>query len=211
MNGRRTLWLLPAFVLLSFLVANAILRSVAHRYAMESLLDTGFVQLLTAAVLGLTFLFAFCSTMLTLPVSLSWVEGSILMLVYTLRELDFHRFFTKGLVTNFGFYFGPSPIVQKMIAGSVLLLLFLALSHLIWSHWRVVFDGIARRTPWALHLALWAGLLFCSQAIDKIDLVASWAFTVVALEETLELAAALTMAGVVVQLVFDPPAEGEWS
>lgn len=161
-----------------------------QEWAKQSLEDDGLISYVT---MGLIIL-ALGTTLLIAKNSPSEYRRSIyilayVILIYLLREADFHRLFTPEHVTRGKFYLDPSiSITQKIAGGTPLLLLFAAIFYLLYRYTGLLIRHIIKGHSWALAVVLWAIAIFLSQVVDRSSLNrGAFGF---ALEELLELAAA---------------------
>ena len=91
-----------------------------------------------------------------------------LMIFFALRELDFDKAFTTSGVLSSNLYRGDSPLMTKLIAGSVLLLFLLVLFRLVRFGGPATLRGLKARASWAL-LAITAALtMIFSKSIDGL-------------------------------------------
>jgi hypothetical protein len=123
-----------------------------------------------------------------------WVRYTLyatayVILVYGLREADFHRLFTEEHVTRLKYYYHPDiSITEKLVAGIPMLILLGCFFYLVIRYARTVVCGLIEQKTWAIALALWATTIFISQLIDKSDL--NFTYTGNVIEEMMELCAA---------------------
>jgi hypothetical protein len=121
--------------------------------------------------------------------ALKWAQLSYLLLIYAMREMDFHRLFTEEHVSRWKLYAGPFPLQDKIIGGVVVLLTIIVMLHFIGSNLGVFWRSLKAMQSWAVHVIIWAALLFSSQVLDK----SRWhgLFFEVTLEENMEFGAAI--------------------
>ena len=157
--------------------------------ARSMLQDDGLVQILTAAALIAGCLLCLQRALRKIPPALKWGQLSYLLLIYAMREMDFHRLFTEEHVSRWKLYAGPYPIEDKIIGGVVVLLTIVVMVHFIGSNFRHFWDSLKSMQSWAVHVIIWAVLLASSQMLDK----SRWhgIFVEVAIEENMELGAAI--------------------
>ena len=164
----------------------------------ELLGDSGVIQNLTAG-----FLFAgamICLQRATRKISpvFKWAELSFLLVIYALREMDFHRRFTIEHLSNKKFYLGPDPMMAKIIAGAVVLLTVIALLHFTLSNMRYFFEQLKKLRPWAIQIIVWATLLFGAQILDKSPLRDYFIEHI--LEENMEFAASIMIVLILMEV-----------
>ncbi len=183
-------WWMPTYVTL-LLMGTSILAvcSIDRSTAFSMMNDDGLVQILTAFVLISSFIFCLQRALRKIPPALKWGQLSYLMLIYAMREMDFHRLFTAEHVSRWKLYAGPYPLQDKIIGGFVVLLTIVVMVYFIGSNFRYFWKSLKARQSWAVHVIFWAVLLFGAQVLDK----SSWhgLFFEVALEENMEFGAAI--------------------
>ena len=176
-----TLLVMGIFILVLFNIDESTARSM--------LKDDGMVQIMTAAVLIASCLLCLQRALRKIFPAFKWAELSYLLLIYAMREMDFHRLFTEEHVSRWKLYAGPFPLHEKIIGGIVVLLTIIVMVHFIGSNFRFYWKSLKERQSWAVHVIFWAVLLFGSQMLDK----SRWhgIFVEVASEENMELGAAI--------------------
>ncbi len=108
------------------------------------------------------------------PIGLAYV-----VLIYFLREADFHRLFTPEHITRGAFYASKDvPLLHKLIAATLLILVLISFLYIA-----VKYFSFTLRT-WAVSLTLWVTTLFASQLCDRLSTKISGHGRV--LEESLE-------------------------
>jgi len=151
--------------------------------------DDGLVQILTAAVLIASCLLCLQRALRKIHPAFKWAELSYLLLIYAMREMDFHRLFTEEHVSRWKLYAGPFPLQDKIIGGVVVLFTIVVMLYFFGRNFRHFWISLKAKQSWAVHVIVWAVLLFSSQMLDK----SRWhgIFTEVALEENMEFGAAI--------------------
>jgi len=140
------------------------------RVGARALTDTGWVSWLTLASQGaaLILIVASLRTASTARSRLSLLVLSYVVLVYLLREADFHRLFTVDHVTRLGFYFdAEAPVSQRLIAGLVMGLFLACSIALVTGHGVRTVRALRSGKPWAVSLFLAGFLLILSQVVDQ--------------------------------------------
>jgi hypothetical protein len=135
--------------------------------------DSGFISIITLTfqVSVLLMLIVFLHQANLGSNKLSVITIFYVLLIYFLREADFHRLFTLEHVTRLKFYtMDIIPAWQKYIAASMLLLFLLCLLLLLIKHGSFALNRLKIFEPWAVALLLWFSLLIFSQICDKTDL-----------------------------------------
>lgn len=176
-----TLLVMGIFILVLFNIDESTARSM--------LKDDGLVQIMTAVVLIVSCLLCLQRALRKISPAFKWAELSFLLLIYAMREMDFHRLFTEEHVSRWKLYAGPFPLHEKIIGGIVVLLTLIVMLHFIGSNFRYFWKSLKERQSWAVHVVFWAILLFSSQMLDK----SRWhgIFAEVAIEENMEFGAAI--------------------
>jgi hypothetical protein len=183
-------WWMPTYTTLlvmgSFILA---MYSIDEATARSMLEDDGLVQILTAVVLLASCLLCLVRALREIPPVLQWAQLSYLLLIYAMREMDFHRLFTEEHVSRWELYVEPFPLQEKIIGGVVVLLTLIVMLHFIGRNWRVFWRSLKAMQSWAVHVIIWAALLFSSQMLDK----SRWHgfFFEVTFEENMEFGAAI--------------------
>lgn len=94
-----------------------------------------------------------------------------IVLIYGLREADFHRLFTEKHITRGKFYTHPDiPIWPKIIGGLPLLIFFGLFFFILIRYTSFTLSHLKKCRAWAIALALWFITLFTSQLLDRSDL-----------------------------------------
>ena len=160
-------WAATAF---SYALVHAFL--IPEPWRTQSLEDDGFFSYLTIAL-------AFIALLITLKNATNMQQSqhrfalylmSYMILIYLLREADFHRLFTDEHVTRGKFYTNPDiSLQQKLFGGMPMLVFFLASFFMIGKYGRLLAQHALKRDAWAIAFFLWGGLLFASQVIDRSD------------------------------------------
>ena len=183
-------WWMPTYMTLLVMgIFIMIMYSIEEATAHSMLEDDGLVQILTAVVLIASCLICLQRALRKISPALQWAELSYLLLIYAMREMDFHRLFTEEHISRWELYVEPFPLQDKIIGGVALLLTLIIMLHFIWSNWHVFWRSLKAMQSWAVHEILWAFLLFSSQMLDK----SRWHgfFFEVTLEENMEFGAAI--------------------
>ena len=90
------------------------------------------------------------------------------VLIYLLREADFHRLFTDEHVTRGRFYLDASiSITQRLLAAAVMLPFFGCALFLVGRYALPILRALRAREPWAVCLTLWGTALVGSQVADQ--------------------------------------------
>jgi hypothetical protein len=183
-------WWMPTYITLSIMgISILAMFNIDETTARSMLKDDGLVQILTATVLIASCFLCLQRALRKIPPAFKWAELSYLLLIYAMREMDFHRLFTEEHVSRWKLYAGPFPLHEKIIGGVVVLLTIIIMLHFIGSNLPIFWRSLKKKQSWAVHVIFWAVLLFSSQMLDK----SRWhgIFVEVALEENMEFGAAI--------------------
>ena len=196
-EGHFSKWL-PTYLSFAVLGVSLIVQLFFDEIRVRLLLaDSGLIQILTAAVLIAACLICLQRALRKIPPVFKWAQLSYLVLIYAMREMDFHRLFTQEHVSRIKLYTGPYPLHEKIVGGVILLFSLIVLLHFIFSNFRFYWEQLKKRQPWAIQVIVWAILLSGSQALDKSpwhgDLLE------IILEENMEFAAAIMVSMVVLK------------
>jgi hypothetical protein len=185
-------WWMPTYVTLLLMgISILVMFNINETTARSMLKDDGLVQILTAGTLIAACIFCLQRALRKIPPAFKWGQLSFLLLIYAMREMDFHRLFTEEHVGRWKLYAGPFPLQDKIIGGIVVLLTIVVMVHYIGWNFRHFWKSLKARQSWGVHIILWAVLLFSSQMLDK----SRWhgIFVEVALEENMEFGAAIML------------------
>ena len=160
------LGLLPIYILIHiFLIPESV--------GIEAISDSGHVSIITLALIGSTLL-----SLVTLIVNkeLSHLKFTLIamayvVLIYFLRELDFHRLFTLEHITKAKFYTALAvPLWQKILVGLITAFFILCFSYLLIKYTTFIWKKFREYEPWAVAIVLWFLILLFSQLCDKSSL-----------------------------------------
>ena len=153
--------------------------------------DDGLVQILTAVILNAGWIFCLQRALRKIPPAFKWGQLSYLILIYAMREMDFHRLTTGETADRLIFFTGPYPLHEKIIGGIIWLVFVVVMLHFIASNFRYFWNALKTKQSWAVHVLIWAFLFSSSQALDK----SIWHgdFAEVAFEENMEFGAAIVL------------------
>jgi hypothetical protein len=178
----------PCLVFLYSLVHVFLLPEEFGRQAIE---DSGLFSWLTIllALAAMIIILRHAGSETSNAAKLSLYATAYVILIYALREADFHRLFTEEHVTKLKFYRHPDiAMVQKLLAGIPMFLLLGCFFYLVIRYTGTVFSGLLKKSPWAVSLVLWGATIFVSQLFDKSDFNNTYRGRVV--EELMEFCAA---------------------
>ena len=191
-------WWMPTYITLlvmgSFILTMFKIDETTARLMLK---DSGLVQILTAVVLIASCLLCLYRALRKIPPAFTWAQLSYLLLIYAMREMDFHRLFTQEHVSRWKLYVGPFPLHEKIMGGIVVLLTLVVMIHYIASNLPNFWKSLKERQSWAVHIIFWAILLFSSQMLDK----SRWhgIFVEVAMEENMEFGAAIMILMILIK------------
>ncbi len=194
-------WWMPTYTTLLIMgIFILVIYSIHEATARSMLEDDGLVQILTAVVLLASCLLCLVRALRKVSPVLHWAQLSYLLLIYAMREMDFHRLFTEEHVSRWKLYAGPFPLQDKIIGGVVVLLTLIVMLHFIGSNWGVFWRSFKTKQSWAVHVIIWAVLLFSSQVLDK----SRWHgfFFEVTFEENMEFGAAIMILMILLRFPF---------
>jgi hypothetical protein len=126
---------------------------------------------------------------------LKWVEAACILSGYAMREMDFHRIFTAEHLTRPRFYTGLFPLGEKLIGGTIMLLLIVITVHFLITNVPLLIHDLKEKVPRAWCLIVWGFLLCGAQLIDKPHIFNGSMKSLI--EETMELGAAMLMVFIV--------------
>ena len=160
------------FALLAFMAAYL----VFHRLALPPELgafgihDIGWVSWYTMAlqgVAGVLILLQLREAPTTRGKAVLYALAYV-VLIYLLREADFHRLFTDEHVTRGRFYLDASiSITQRLLAAGVMLPFFGCALFFVGRYALPILRALRAREPWAVCLTLWGTALVGSQVADQ--------------------------------------------
>ncbi len=183
-------WWMPTYVTLLVIgISILAMFNIDELRARSMMNDDGLVQILTAIILNAGWIFCLQRALRKIPPAFNWGQLSYLLLIYAMREMDFHRLFTEESVGKWKLFTGPYPLQDKIIGGVVLLSTTVVMIHFIGSNFRHFWKALKAKQSWAVHVLFWAVLMLGSQVLDK----SIWHgdFVEVALEENMEFGAAI--------------------
>ncbi len=136
----------------------------------ELIRDTGFVSVLNILLILVAFIFSISLLFKAENSSLrkTFIALTYVILIYAAREADFHRIFTDEHTTRWKFYVNSEiPFAQRGIAGSIMIVFFLAAAYLVWNHFLAIWKTLLEKNPITIAFFLWGITLFSSQVCDK--------------------------------------------
>ena len=202
-RANQFLWWMPTFVtLLCMGISILTVFNIHKATALSMLKDSGLVQILTALALIAGCILCLQRAFRKISPAFKWLQLSYLLLIYAMREMDFHRLFTEAHVSKWKFYIGPFPLHEKIIGGGVVLLTIVVMIHFIRINFRHFWKSLKAMQSWAVHVIIWAVLLFSSQMLDK----SRWHgnFYEIVVEENMEFGAAIMIFMVLLKYPLPP-------
>ncbi len=185
-------WWMPTYVTVLIMgISILIMFNLDELTARSMMNDDGLVQILTAVILNAGWIFCLQRALRKIPPAFKWGQLSYLILIYAMREMDFHRRTTEETVDRLIFFTGPYPLHEKIIGGIIWLVFIVVLLHFVGRNFRSFWKACREKQSWAVHVLFWAFLFSGSQALDK----SMWHgdFAEVAFEENMEFGAAIMM------------------
>ncbi|MFA6133646.1 MAG: hypothetical protein WC869_06480 [Phycisphaerae bacterium] len=153
--------------------------------------DDGLVQMLTVVFLGTAIVIALLHVVGRTPPIVTWAEVGYMLLIYAMREMDFHRIYTAEHVTRWKLYTGPFPLKDKIIGGFFVVTALAVFLHLLAVNLRPFLNHLKAKAPYVRYLVIWAILLFGAQMLEKPRIFKGLTERVI--EETMEMGAAMMM------------------
>ena len=161
-------------------------------FNLEIFVDTGGMSVLNMILILTVWILCLLHFVNSPGQRLHWSCLLYIVQIYLLREADFHRGFFEEHMTRPSFYtMEQIPLWQKMIGGSILLGFFAAFAYTFLSNARRFLLALVTREPWAISLVLWSVILLSSQVCDKSLSHDTSNWKLIAIEEMLEVTAAL--------------------
>ncbi len=141
---------------------------------------------------------------------LNWLLLAFVYLVYLMREADFHKAFSAKSLTKLSTYSSLEvPIEIRIISAIVLLSMVAILLYFLIRYARSIFRSILSGDNWAIAFCLWFFLLLCSQVFDRAIATSGTHWKLTAIEELLEVSAALFGLLSVTQFAFIERCDGK--
>lgn len=191
-------------VLLTLFIAFGILLSSPGLLSLDAFRDSGaasFIGLgLISLGLGLCLFLAMDGKRVA---PLHWLLLAFVYLVYLMREADFHQAFSSESLTKLDTYsLLEVPLEIRLTAAVVLLSMTGILIYFLVRYSRSIFSSMAKGENWAIALLLWFLLLLCSQIFDRSISTSGSHWKLTAIEELLEVSAALFAVLAIIQFAF---------
>ncbi|BBM85452.1 hypothetical protein [Candidatus Uabimicrobium amorphum] len=137
-------------------------------YNPDPVSDGGLIQAATGIILSFVFLYALVHTLHKNNSHRGrWFVCTYVICAYLLRELDFHRRFTDDNVTRLTLYTESNPMIQKIIGGIIMLLVFASFAYILFIGYRFFLQQLMEKTYWIIMMCLWAVLLIGAQVVER--------------------------------------------
>jgi hypothetical protein len=191
-------------VLFTLLIASSVLLSSPGLLSIEAFRDSG-----GASFIGLGLISLGLGMCLFLAMErgrtgrLNWLLLAFVYLVYLMREADFHNAFSVESLTKLDTYsLLEVPLQIRLTAAIVLLSMTGILIYFLVRYARSIVTGLFKGESWAIAFALWFFLLLFSQVFDRTISTSGTHWTLTAIEELLEVSAALFAVLAIAQFAF---------
>jgi hypothetical protein len=165
---------LAGTVLAAMVVSIAWLLSVGDDVRLEQLIeDDGPVQLLGQTCIALTFLICVFYAIVDKKRRSSFISLSYLLLIYTLREADYHYELSPfAKATQFKRFYSHEmiPLSTKLFMAAIVILFLVVLFRYLKQERPGFLSAVQQRLPWALFASAWAGVFVMSQIVDQVPL-----------------------------------------
>lgn len=143
---------------------------VSRQWGEHAISDAGIISILTIVLASIALIRLLATTSQTVETSIKLPLYALayIIVIYILREADFHRLFTDEHVTKDKFYTDPNiDLKQKILAGIPMGLFFICFFYLLGRYTKLVLTNILRFRPWAIAAFLWGATIVTAQLIDK--------------------------------------------
>ena len=155
----------PVFILI---IANLL----PQAWVQNALDDEGWLSILTLINIAVLFIgiIIFAVKLDTGSKRLLALSIAYSVLIYFLREADFHRLFTPEHVTRLKYYLNPQyPLIPKIISSVIFIIFFGAFGFMTLRGVPSIYKNVRTFEPWAMAVLFWLLFLFCSQLLDRSD------------------------------------------
>lgn len=173
-RGHRTTLVLAGTALAVMVVSIAWLLSVGDDVRLAQLIeDDGPVQLVGQTCIALTFLICVFYAIVDKKRRSSFIPLSYLLLIYTLREADYHYEVSPfAKATQFKRFYSHEmiPLSTKLFMAAIIILFLVVLFRYLKQERPGFLSAVQQRLPWALFASAWAGIFVMSQIVDQIPL-----------------------------------------
>ena len=146
---------------------------IPQSWGKNAISDTGIFSILTIVIASIALLRLFITTR-QIPdsaIKFSLYALTYIILIYILREADFHRLFTDEHITRDKFYTDPNiDLKQKILGGIPMAIFFFCFFYVLIRHAKFVATRVLKFQPWAIAVFLWGATIVTSQVLDKSSL-----------------------------------------
>ena len=180
-------------VLITLLLVYSILLAAPGLVTAAAFTDTGTASFINIALIGTGLgLCVYQALDPGNPGRRDWLALAFVYMVYLMREADFHTGFSGESLTKMATYgMAQVPLGIRIVAAAILLSMVACLVYLLVRHTKRLLAGIRNRHAWAIAFALWFLLLLISQIFDRKISTSGTHWKLTAIEELLELSAAV--------------------
>ena len=136
----------------------------------QAISDQGIFSVLTILFASIALIWLLRTTQsITVPsIKFPLYVLAYIILIYILREADFHRLFTDEHITRDKFYTDPTiDIKQKLLGGIPLAIFFICFFYILIRYTKLLLTNLRKLQPWAIAAFLWGTTIFLSQVMDK--------------------------------------------
>jgi len=191
--------------LITLLIVFSVLLSSPGLLTIEIFRDSGGASFIGLGLISLGFgMCLFLAMDSSRANRLNWLMLAFVYTVYLMREADFHKAFSVESLTKLDTYSMlevPFPI--RLVAAIVLLSMAGILIYFLIRYMHTIVKGVLSGENWAVAFLLWFMLLFCSQVFDRSIATSGTHWKLTAIEELLEVSAALFAVLAIGQFAFD--------
>ena len=191
-------------ILFTLLISASIVLSSPGLLSIETFRDNGAASFIGLGLISLGLgLCLFLSIDRKQTGRLDWFLLAFVYLVYLMREADFHHAFTSESLTKLDTYSLPDvPLEIRLASATILLVMAGILIYFMIRYARPIIAGVFSGKNWAIAFLLWFVLLLCSQVFDRSIATSGTHWKLTAIEELLEVAAALFAVLAITQFAF---------
>jgi len=191
-------------VLITLLISCSILLISPGLITIDAFQDSGGASFIGLGLISLGFgMCLFLAVDSGRSCRLNWLLLAFVYLVYLMREADFHKAFSVKSLTKLSTYSTLEvPIELRIISAIILLSMVAILLYFLIRYTRLFFNSILSADNWAIAFCLWFVLLLCSQVFDRTIATSGTHWKLTAIEELLEVSAALFGLLSITQLAF---------
>lgn len=143
---------------------------LSQQWGERAISDTGIFSILTIIIASIALLRLLLTThqISKLNIKIPLYALAYIILIYILREADFHRLFTDEHITRDKFYTDPNiDIKQKLLGGIPLGIFFVCFFYMLIRYAKLITTKLLQLQPWAIAAFLWGATIFLSQVADK--------------------------------------------